>query len=26
VAWTPDSQGLYATGEFSPAPLLYLRP
>jgi len=26
VAWTPDSQGLYATGEFSPVPLLYLRP
>ena len=23
LAWTPDGRGLYATGEFSPAPLLY---
>ena len=24
VAWSIDGQGLYATGEFSPAPLVYL--
>jgi len=24
VAWSVDGQGLYATGEFSPAPLVYL--
>lgn len=23
LAWAPDGRGLYATGEFSPAPLLY---
>jgi hypothetical protein len=26
LAWSPDGLGLYATGEFSPAPLLYLNP
>lgn len=24
VSWTPNGRGLYATGEFSPAPLLYV--
>lgn len=26
LAWSADGQGLYATGEFSPAPLLFLNP
>ena len=26
LAWSAEGQGLYATGEFSPAPLLYLNP
>jgi hypothetical protein len=26
LGWSADGQGLYATGEFSPAPLLYLNP
>lgn len=26
LAWSADGLGLYATGEFSPAPLLYLNP
>ena len=26
LAWSADGRGLYATGEFSPAPLLYLNP
>lgn len=26
LGWTADSQGLYATGEISPAPLFYLHP
>jgi hypothetical protein len=26
LAWSLDSRGLYATGEFSPAPLLFLNP
>jgi hypothetical protein len=24
LAWLPDGKGLHATGEFSPAPLVYL--
>jgi hypothetical protein len=26
LAWSADGQALYATGEFSPSPLLYLNP
>ena len=26
LAWSADGRGLYATGEFSPAPLLFLNP
>ena len=26
IAWTPEGHGLYATGEFRPAPLLFLTP
>jgi hypothetical protein len=26
LAWSTDGRGLYASGEHSPAPLLYLNP
>jgi hypothetical protein len=26
LAWSPDGQALYASGEHSPAPLLFLNP